>query len=660
MDYIESKTELYARQNRLIEATLTLFKGVPGFSDTQNSKIISQLHNDNNIMHGFYITPKAYKHCPQIAEPENLELIERICGYDLAELNRGFYKSFGSVKYKKPTKLLADQILHYFSTYGLEALGLGGVNAVYIPNDVLELPEDAKPIKVTVIKYMSRDEIKQRTLKLMMSGMALSEDTLEQIIFIVQELKMKSMIKVDEVPNKEFRIRLCELLNLLPLNPIEFLRYMVYKKTGLTLLIKSNETILSTRDSGAKVESYFNEYISNGGGLSKLAEVFHRYKSLWLAFKTESSNMASIINKMRKLADKYHKPTTPKILDTITSSKEIDMAEFTRELEKVTIFKKISLANSILFRCAVPESVAYFIRNGRVFADEYHGDFQLNEQVLEVLMSSIVEDIRPQVEGKTIYIPDNLTYTIPTSEKLFWGAIPYGSSYTLPGKNVVLAVHWFNLEYDDGYEERVDLDLHYQSAEHDVGWNTHLIGDNIINAKSDKIIFSGDMTDAPISQGGATEAFFIGESITDDLALINLNNFTANKWSVWFKFVIDDVKQDRINRHYLINSHTMSFCLPNEIEGTEKFLGLLQSDEEGNKKFYFTSASMGNRIISKYDKSADNMLKALMTSFKSCLKLKDVLQRAGAVFEKAEDAEWDINLDPQSLTKDTIMNLLIK
>ena len=660
MDYIESKTELYAQQNRLIEATLTLFKGVPGFSDTQNSKTISKLHNENNIMHGFYITPKAYKHCPQIAEPENLELIERICGYDLAELNRGFYKSFGSVKHKSPEELLADQILHYFSTYGLEALGLSNSNVVYIPNDVLELPADAKPVKVTVIKYMSRDEIKQHTLKLIMSGMALSEDTIEQITFIVQELKMKSMIKVDEVPNKEFRIRLCELLNLLPLNPIEFLRYMVFKKTGSTLLIKSDEAIWSIRNSKAKVEGYFNEYISNGGGLSKLAEVFHRYKPLWLAFKAESSSMASLINKIRKLADKYHKPTTPKILDIITSSKEIDIAELNRELEKVTIFKKISLVNSILFRAAIPKSIAYFIRNGKVFADKYTSDFQLNEQVLEVLMSSIVEDIRPQVEGKTIYIPDNFAYTMPTSEKLFWGTIPYGSSYTLPGKNVVLAVHWFNLKYDDGYEERVDLDLHYQSAKYDVGWNTHLNDENIINTKTNEIIFSGDMTDANISQGGATEAFFIGENITNELALINLNNYTRNEWPVWFQLVIDDVKQDRINRHYLINSHTMSFCLPNEIEGTEKFLGLLQSDEEGNKKFYFTSASMGNRIVSKYDESADNMLKALMTSFESCLKLKDVLQRAGAVFEKAEDAEWDINLDPQLLTKDTIMNLLIK
>ena len=69
---------------------------------------------------------------------------------------------------------------------------------------------------------------------------------------------------------------------------------------------------------------------------------------------------------------------------------------------------------------------------------------------------------------------------------------------------------------------------------------------------------------------------------------------------------------------------------------------------------------MGNRIVAKYDKNANNVVKAFMTSFESCLKLKDILEKAGAIFEKSEKDDWDINLDPQLVTKDTIMNLLIK
>lgn len=35
---------------------------------------------------------------------------------------------------------------------------------------------------------------------------------------------------------------------------------------------------------------------------------------------------------------------------------------------------------------------------------------------------------------------------------------------------------------------------------------------------------------------------------------------------------------------------------------------------------------------------------AIRAVFNSCLKLKDILQQAGAIFEKKEDEEWDVDL----------------
>ena len=197
MDYLNSKTELYNKQNRLIEATLSLFKAVPSAPNTLHTP--AKLYNEINVEHGFYITEKAYKKCPQIAAPENLELIEKLYGYDIIELNRGFYKSFGTVKNTDVKDLLANQILHYFTTYGLELLGIRNENVVYIPNDVLELPTDAKPVKITIIDFISREEIKQRTIKLITSGMALSKDTLNHILTIIQELKLKTAIPINYV-----------------------------------------------------------------------------------------------------------------------------------------------------------------------------------------------------------------------------------------------------------------------------------------------------------------------------------------------------------------------------------------------------------------------------------------------------------------------------
>ncbi len=664
MTYLDSQNESYERNNKLIAATLSLFKGVLKLPSLLTPM---KLYNDINIAHGFFITDEAYENCPQIADAANLMIVEKLYGYNILELNRGFYKSFGNVKNSTPEELVAKQITHYFTTYGLESLGIRDKEAVYIPPDVLELPENSEPVKITIIKLLSLDEVKERTLKIIMSGMALKNETLEHITTIIKELKLKSEIKIDDVPNKELRIKLCELLNKMPLEPVEFLRYMIYKKikdlpliSNPMLLIKSHEVILAIKCSDEKVSSHFQEYIAYDSGLNRLATIFHRYKELWLAFKKESKYMAYVINKIRKLANIYHKPLTPKILDTVTSNKNIDIEAFKRELSKVTIFKKISLANSILFRRAAPESIAYFIRNGKAYTTKYDKIFDYNPEVFDILMSSIIDAVKPQVESKTIYIPGNFNYAMPTSEKLFWNSIPYNSSYELPSKNVVIAVHWTNVKDKFHNEHRVDLDLHYQSDKYDAGWNNYMEKDNLVNMQEDKIIFSGDMTDAPAEYGGATEAFFIGQSVIDDMAVINLNNYTSNEMPVPFKFVIDEVKSDRVNQKYLINSHTMSFCIPNEIVGTEQFLGFLNSDAEGNKKFYFTSASLGSRIVSRYDENTDNMVKALRTSFESCLKLKNVLKSAGAVFEKAEESEWDINLDPQTVTKDTIMNLLIK
>ena len=90
------------------------------------------------------------------------------------------------------------------------------------------------------------------------------------------------------------------------------------------------------------------------------------------------------------------------------------------------------------------------------------------------------------------------------------------------------------------------------------------------------------------------------------------------------------------------------------------FIGFLHSDEDGNKKFYFTGATTGKKIVAYRDEKALRMISALETLLTSCLKLKDILKDAGAIFEKADGEDWDINLDPQVVTKDTILNLFAK
>ena len=134
------------------------------------------------------------------------------------------------------------------------------------------MPADSKPVKLTIINAIGDEEIKSRAEKMIMSGVALSDETLENLTTIIKYLEMK--FDVDAVPNKEFSVRLCELLSILPKNPVEFLRYIIYKVTGSTLLIKSPETILRVKNTPADLDKFFADYIA-ANGLERLAEIFY-------------------------------------------------------------------------------------------------------------------------------------------------------------------------------------------------------------------------------------------------------------------------------------------------------------------------------------------------------------------------------------------------
>ena len=638
-----------------VHATLNLFKAVPHVENENFPRYT--LDNDKNLAHGFFVTERAFHACPCVADEKIFRVMKDEFGYNIFELNRGFYKSFQTVADSTPQKILLNKLMHYFSTYGAESLGIFDRELVYVPNDALDLPADAKPVKITVIEAIDDAEIQTRAVKMIQSGAALAKDTIDSLADVINFLGIK--LNVDEVPNKEFAIRLCDMLNILPADPVQFLRLMIYRGAGSMLLIKNDETIAALKDSATDFDDDFAKYIA-ANGLGKLASIFHRFKPLWLAFKPHSDYMRSTINKMRKLADRHHKPVKPKFLEHLTSAATVNRDELNRELANVTTYKKVSLANAIRYRLSAPESIVYTIRNGKAFVDDYSAGLKFDAQeILGAIVDSIVEDVRPNVDGKRIYIPEHFNYAMPVSEKKFVGNIPYGSAYTFASNSVVVGVHWFNL-VDDGGEERIDLDLHLNSATVDIGWHNDFGEENFINTADRKIIFSGDMTDAPIAKGGATEAFFVGESLKDDMLMVNLNHYNhyADSKPVPFKLVLADVNQKRIDRKYLIDAHEIAFCVPGEISSGEMFLGFLNSDVDGAKKFYFYSGSTGNRIVAVSDDVTDKIVAAMNVTFESRLSLNDVLARAGAVLEDVTADDCDINLDPAEVTKDTLIGLL--
>ena len=647
-----------------VQATLNLFKAAPVLAD---KNLEYTLNNEKNLAHGFFITDKAFDGCPCLADKEIFKFIKDKFGYNIFDLNRGFYKSFGKVADSTPQKILLNKLLHYMSTYGAERLGIFDRELVYIPNDALELPADAKPIKITIIDAIDDAEITRRAVKIIQAGAALAEETLSDLVTVITFLDIK--LNVDDIPNKEFAARLCVLLNVLPKNPVQFLRLMIYIAKNSTLLIKDAATIDALKTSDKNFDEYFSRYIADNG-LDKLASIFHRFKPLWLAFKVHSDYLRGVINKMRKLADRYHKPAPPKFLEQLTCAAAVDLDKLKSELSEVTTFRKVSLANALLYRRAAPENIIYNIRNGKGFADDYRGGLKFDAQkILDVIIDSIAADVAPNVRGKKIFIPERFDYAAPVSEKKFVGNIPCGSSYTFEKNSVVVGVHWFNLPVPDNISDserfylrdateiRIDLDLHLNSEKRDIGWQNDFDEENFIDSKERKVIFSGDMTDAPIDKGGATEAYFVGESLTDEMLMVTLNHYNhySDSSPVPFKLILGDVAQDKINRQYLIDSHELAFCIPAEIDSGEMFLGFLVADDFGAKKFYFYSRNMGNRIVSRTNDLTLKVISAMETTFESALSLKIILERAGAII--VDDTDCDINLDPAEVTRDILIGL---
>lgn len=223
-------------------------------------------------------------------------------------------------------------------------------------------------------------------------------------------------------------------------------------------MIIKNKYLISAIKSADKniINELFNKYLDKNS-IETLSTVFFRYKPLWLALKT--SKTAYTINKMRRLANTHNIPQKVKVLDRITWDNNIDLGEVKKELANVTLFKKVSLLNTLSYRLTNPTGFVYRIRNGRSFITDKKQNKRPSMAIYNIILNSIINDVKKQVEGKVVLIPENISYAFPTSEKNFIGPVPFGSSFSFgKNKDVILGVHWEN-SIVKGKEVRMDLDL---------------------------------------------------------------------------------------------------------------------------------------------------------------------------------------------------------
>ena len=624
-----------------MEATIKLFKALP--IKNKQKKVDADLMK-KTVEKGFIFAPEVVANYTNY--DELIRLVEKFIGLSAEQMNSSFHKSWKKVKEASIEQLVIEQIVHYLTTYGKES-GLIDLpdEFIYIPSEKLEIPSLTDDIKLTVIKGYTKRELKEKLLVLLNSGIALKEDTIKAAVEVALFVEL---VDFESVKNKEVRVALYDYSGLFPANPTEFLRYVVFKATSKTLLIKSPELIgVIKQSNNLNVIKLFGDY-EKKYGLEKLAEVFYRFKPIFLAFRTNGA-LKKRINRIRRLAVKYHKPMPEDYLNTVTAklahNEDVGETRLLNELGKVNIFRKIRLAYALKFRTNDDvDSILYRIRNGKGYAKEF--SFTNKDEansVLDRVLDSIAHDISVNVSGKKIYIPEYMKYSLPATEKQFTGNLPSGSCVSIPS-DMVFGVCWHNVNV-----HRIDLDLSVISAETGkIGWDGwYRTGDR-------DIMFSGDMTDA---SHGASELFYVKKQSKKAL-IVFLNYFNSyNGTEVPYKILVAKQIVKDFHKNYMVDPNAVLVTTNSVIsQPPQKILGLVIIDESGSK-FYFAETVIGKSITIGGSKYAEQSRAFLKNYYENSIDFRDVLSKAGAkLIDNKEDA--DIDLSPESLEKDTFLSIL--
>lgn len=621
-------------------------------------------------------------------------LAEEMYGIKAEQWNQTFHKSFGTVLDTPIEKLVAQQLLHYFTTYGLESFDLYNQDLVYIPKEKLDIPDLESDIPLTVIRKIDEDTLNEKLMTLLTSGIALSKQTVRDVMTLSDYINKDDF---DKVKNREVKIALYDKYGVVPTDAHEFLRYVTYKTTGQTLFIKSVDMLKAIKKADKLgAYHYFTEYASTKDGYKKLAEIYLANKQLFLAYKVkhpttkEAKQINHIINRLDKLRKKYHKPAQKGILDRlgeIHTLKELEMfkKDIISALDKITVFREVSILNALKYRTIATvsknDSIAYRIRNGKIYATESKPltdkDVRVKEVLQTIIEEHLVNRLTPSIKGKTFYIPENVSYTMPTSEKQFIGEFPEGSYIEVPRNGtMVIGVHWFNL-----HSQRVDLDLKMLNLSSSYGWDTLYCSED----GSGEIVFSGDITDAPKPNGGS-EAFLISPKCENKSFLVKLNNFTRNKETVPFEFFVVQDMKGIIDEDYVIDPNKVVMMTQNKFDND----GIVDSDKIKSTltlgyveitstkiKIYFKSFEDVHSRISSVDKVNKNIFKFTELQCLTQLKLRDLISKCGGILKDTPQVETleevrvdndevlyrkkvdkvDFDLSTDSLTKDTIIKI---
>ncbi|MDD4516572.1 hypothetical protein [Massilibacteroides sp.] len=524
------------------------------------------------------------------------------------------------------------QILHYFAPY------------TFTPQAEIAVPGFSSPI--AVITVMPIESIIRRLNGYFETTTAPSEHVMADLKDLVPLLS----IRAEEIASFELKVFSYDYYGALPTDPQEFLRFLIYKTTGSTLIIKNDRTIEAIKSAAASsynlekaILRYIKEY-----PLEDLATIFYRFKPLFLAFK-KFRGVAPYINTVRRLAPKYNKPLPRVRVENYAHLSEAEQEYLRAKMKTKDI---IGLINYYYARYANEGAFmapnVYTVRNGRIFLDlKLRKPLNNAQSAVHKLEEELVRRISPKVKGKTFYIPDYISYAMPVSGKQMLGNIPFRSTITIPEDTGFTA----GISWKDKIGQRTDLDLHLTGADTHYGWNAQ-------KSDGDSIIFSGDVVVAP---DGATEAYWFSSSKKANETILGNYVYSSHDPIEELEFDFFLTAEPKKNRDvtYSPEKAIMPLIKLKFINGQRtQSLGMFM----GNR-FVFFGGSLEDAPVPMKDK--ENYIDALKKTFKSTVSVREVIQLSGgkvigtkeytALYKK--ERESVISFAPEDLSPNTLFDL---
>ena len=538
---------------------------------------------------------------------------EKLSGNDL---NKTFHKSWKKIQDSSRVDLYIEQITHYISTYGSNFTA-----EAYIPDEELKLPKGTKLV-FKVIKGYTKQEMAGKCLALLRSGIALKEETVDDVLSILMDDLQYKFTGREGITNKEAIVKLAEVYNVYPENPVEFFRFVVYRTTNQTLLIKNHALIDAIKYSSFNPTPLFNSF-----GLEKLAQIFNRFKPLFLAYKNRAPKT---INRISKLSKTKHVPLVENPLNLVTTR-----ALLKRDLhwlENATTYALFKALSACYTRMNGQDVFAYRIRNGKSYVKESKAKKSLNKKNYKKILEHL--KTRISFEDVSVYIPKGVIYGLPTSEKMFVGNLPTGTRFE--GKRLAAGIYWEN----DWGARDLDLSGLFLSGVK-VGWNARF------SANNSNILYSGDITDAP---KGAVE-YLHAKSELSSSVLVKHNVFTGSD-DCFYKIIVG--KGDKVTREYMMNPDNLLAEV--KCQGVQKqmILGILIPTKKG-QSFTLLNFGAGQVRVSGAGKVTELYQKALIQQWSKPLSFNKLIKDLGGKIVRDKE-EADVDLSLELIEKDTFIN----